>query len=144
MGVNLEAETNFLQSRVNLLLAGFTCLDSSFVLVLTEVHEFTHRRLSVRCNFNQVKIRFARQTQCIFNANDAYLFAARSDKSYFRNTDSFIDTGIANDKAPVLDGGETLNFKIVIQTKKAFVAYASEGSNTPLSTDDNPRKDLSL
>lgn len=105
MGINLEAETDFLQRSIDLLLSRFTCLDCGFVLVLAEVHKLAHRRLSVRGNLNQVKVRLLSKTQCIFYADNTDLFTAGADESNFRNANAVVDAWIANDKAPVACGG---------------------------------------
>ncbi|GAA4795336.1 hypothetical protein GCM10023352_13170 [Rothia endophytica] len=97
MGVNFEAETDFLQRGVNLLLARFTSLNSGFVLVLAEVHQLAHGRLSVRGNLNQVEIGFLSKTQCIFYTDNTDLFTTGADETDFRNANTVVDAGIAND-----------------------------------------------
>ncbi|GEC99656.1 hypothetical protein KVA01_18110 [Kocuria varians] len=98
MRVDLQTETHFLENRVRLVLAGLTGLDRSFVLVLAEVHELRDRRLGVRCDLDQIEIRFTGQPQRVLDANDADLLAARSDETDFRDADSVIDTWLANAK----------------------------------------------
>ena len=97
MGVNLEAETNFLQSRVNLLLAGFTSLDCGFVLVLTVIHELAHGRLRVRGNLDQVEFGVLSQTQSVLQRDNAYLLATGTDKTDLGNADTIVNAWFAND-----------------------------------------------
>jgi hypothetical protein len=101
VGVDLQAEPDFLQNRVGLVLAGLTGLDCGLVLVLAEVHQLAHRRLRLRCNFNEIKVGLGSQTQGILDTDDSYLFAGRADQPHLRDADTLIDSWLANVKAPV-------------------------------------------
>ena len=104
VGVDLEPEPDFLQNRVGLVLPGLACLDGGFVLVLAEVHQLAHRRLRLRCNFNEIKIGLGSQTQGILNTDDSYLFTCRADQPHLGDADTLIDSWLANVKAPVIVG----------------------------------------
>ena len=105
VGVDLQAETDFLQDRVGLVLPGLARLDGGFVLVLAEVHQLAHRRLGLRCNFNEIKVGLGSQTQGILNTDDSYLFACRADQPHLGDADTLIDSWLANVKAPVFVRG---------------------------------------
>ncbi|BCW40022.1 hypothetical protein StoSoilB3_15570 [Arthrobacter sp. StoSoilB3] len=102
MLVDLEAEADFLQNRIGLVLAGFAGLDGGFVLVLAEVHQLANRRLSLRRNFNEIEIGFGSKTQCVLDADNSYLFAGRADQPHLGDADTLIDSWLANVKAPVV------------------------------------------
>ena len=96
MLVDLEAETDFLQNGVRLVLAGFTSLDGGFVLVLAEVHQFAHRRLGRRRNLNQIQVGLSCQPECVLNADNPYLFACWPNQPHLGDADTIIDAWLAN------------------------------------------------
>ena len=96
VGVDLQAEADFLQNRVRLVLPGLTGLDSSFVLVLAEVHQFAHRRLGLRCYLNKIQVRLGSQTQGILNTDNANLLACWSYQPHLGDADTIIDSWLAN------------------------------------------------
>ncbi|GAA3695042.1 hypothetical protein GCM10023081_35360 [Arthrobacter ginkgonis] len=96
MLVDLEAETDFLQDRVGLVLTGLTSLHRGFVLVLAEVHQLANRRLGRRRHLYEIKIGFEGEAQRVFNADDADLLAVRSDQPHLGDADSIINAWIAD------------------------------------------------
>src|SRR5690625_434033 len=96
MGINLEAETNFLQLCVSLIATSVAGFHGCLVLVLSEVHEFTHRWACIRRDFDQIEVCFLRQSEGVFYPNDPNLFTIWSHETDLRNTDTFINTGLAD------------------------------------------------
>ncbi len=82
MGVDLEAETNFLEDRIGLVLPRLTGFDRSFVLVLTKIHEFRHRRLGLRCYLDKIQVGLGGKSECVLDTDNSYLFAGRSDQPH--------------------------------------------------------------
>lgn len=96
VGVNLQAEANFLQDRIGLVLASFASLDSGFVLVLAEVHQFAHWRLGVGCHLDQVQIGLVSQSKRVLDADDAYLLTIGADETYLWHANALINAWIAD------------------------------------------------
>ena len=96
VGVDLEAEPDFLQDGVRLVLACLTGLDSSFIFVLAEIHEFAHRWLGQRCYLNKIQVRLGGQSQGILNTDNADLLTCRSYQPHLRDADTIIDSWLAN------------------------------------------------
>ncbi|MCW2749810.1 MAG: hypothetical protein JWR83_920, partial [Aeromicrobium sp.] len=71
--------------------AGLACLLGRFVLELAVVHEAAHGWTGCGSNLNEIEIGFCCQSQGILNADDAYLFTARTDEANFWNADSVVD-----------------------------------------------------
>ena len=96
VGVDLQAETNFLEDRVGLVLTRFARLDRSLVLVLSEVHQFAHGRLCGRRNLNEIKIGLHGKTKSILNTDNANLFTGWADEPHLWDADSIINAWIAD------------------------------------------------
>ena len=94
--VNLQSETDLLEYRIRLVLARFTGLDCSFVLILAKIHELAHRRLGLRCDLNKIQIRLGGQTQGVLNTDNTDLFSSRSYQPHLRDADPIIDSWLAN------------------------------------------------
>ncbi len=82
MGIDLEAEADFLEDRVGLVLPCLTGFHRGLVLVLTKIHEFRHRRLGLRCYLDKIQVGLGCKSECVLNTDNPYLFAGRSDQPH--------------------------------------------------------------
>ncbi|MCW2829682.1 MAG: hypothetical protein JWP31_374, partial [Aeromicrobium sp.] len=64
---------------------------------LAVVHETADGRTGCRSNLDKIEIGFGRQSQGIFDTNDANLFTARTDEAYFGDADSVVDAQFCGD-----------------------------------------------
>src|SRR5665647_918702 len=96
MRVDLRAELDLLDDRVDLVLAGFPLLDGCLVLELAEVHELGDRRFCHRGYLDQVEVRLSGQSQRILDAHDADLFTIGANQPHFRDPETVVDTRFAD------------------------------------------------
>src|SRR5665647_2743918 len=96
MRVDLRAELDLLDDRVDLVLAGFPLLDGFLVLELAKVHELGDRRLCHRGHLDEVEVRLGSESQGVFDAYDADLFTIGANQPHFRNPDAVVDTRFAD------------------------------------------------
>jgi hypothetical protein len=94
--VDLRAELDLLDDRVDLVLARFACLHGGFVLELAEVHELGNRRLGHRCHLDEVKVCLRGEAQSVLDAHDADLLAVRADQPHLGNPDAVVDAWLAD------------------------------------------------
>jgi len=98
--VDLGAELDLLDDRVDLVLACFPRLHGGFVLVLAEVHELGDRRLGHRGDLDQVEIRLGGQAQRVLDADDADLLSVGANQPHLRNPDAVVDARLADGVSP--------------------------------------------
>ena len=101
--VDLRAELDLLDDRVDLVLARFASLHGRFVLVLAEVHELGDRRLGHRGHLDEVEVSLGGEAQRVFDADDADLLAVGANQPHFGNPDAVVDARLADVGAPLLE-----------------------------------------
>jgi hypothetical protein len=94
--VDLRAELDLLDDRVDLVLARFSRLHGGFVLELAEVHELGDGRLGHRGHLDEVEVRLSGQTERVLDAHDADLLAVRADQTHLRDPDALVDARFAD------------------------------------------------
>src|SRR5689334_16780442 len=101
--VDLRAELDLLDDRVDLVLARFASLECRFVLELAEVHELGDRRLGHRGDLDEVEVSLGGQTQRVFDAHDADLFSVGANQPHFGYPNAVVDARFADVGAPLLE-----------------------------------------
>src|SRR5690606_39251684 len=94
--VDLGAELDLLDDRVDLVLPRLTGLHGGFVLVLAEVHELGDRWARHRSHLDQVEIGFGGQAQRVFDAHDPDLLTVWANQPHFRDPDAVVDSRLAD------------------------------------------------
>jgi hypothetical protein len=92
MGVGLGPKANLLESNNVLLSDILFCLSFQFVQIFTEIHNPADRRLAVRRNFNQIKLRFFCQIQRFVNLYYANLIVFGINQTNGTCSNLFIDS----------------------------------------------------
>jgi hypothetical protein len=88
--VNVDAELNFLQDDLLLVLLRRALLLFLFIQVLPVVHDAADGRNGVRRDLYQIKILFAGLSRRIHRRHDAELLAVRADHAHFACADALI------------------------------------------------------
>ena len=101
--VDLRAELDLLDDRVDLVLARFASLQCRFVLELAEVHELGDGRLGHRGNLDEVEVSLGGQTQRVFDAHDADLFSVGANQPHLGYPNAVVDARFADVGAPLLE-----------------------------------------
>src|SRR5690606_25821446 len=96
VAVDLGAELDLLDDRVDLVLPRLTGLHGGFVLVLAEVHELGDRWARHRSHLDQVEIGFGGQAQRVFDAHDPDLLTVWANQPHFRDPDAVVDSRLAD------------------------------------------------
>ena len=94
--VDLRAELDLLDDRVDLVLARFPGLHRGFVLELAEVHELGDRRPGHGGHLDQVEVGLLGQSQRVLDADDADLLAVGADQAHFGDPDALVDARLAD------------------------------------------------
>jgi hypothetical protein len=79
--------------------AGLTGLLRSLVLELSVVHDLADWRARLRCDLDQVEIRFQGDPERILDSDDPDLLSVRPDESNLRNPDTVVDAQLSGDVA---------------------------------------------
>ena len=95
--VDLRAELDLLDDRVDLVLPCLTGLLRGFVLVLAVVHELGDGRTRHRGDLDQVEIGLGRQPQRVLDAHDADLLPVGADQPHFGDANAVIDPRFSAD-----------------------------------------------
>jgi len=67
-----------------------------FIFELTVIHQLAHRRISVRCDLNQVNSTLLRYAQSFFNVYDSKLFSLNTYKPDLFGCDSPVNSSFRN------------------------------------------------
>lgn len=94
--IDLEAEPDFFQSHVGLILPSFTSLLGRFIFELAVVHEFDNRWLGLRRNLYKVQIGRASKVECLSDGDNSNLFSVWSDESDLWNSNAIVNTRLAD------------------------------------------------
>lgn len=94
--IDLEAEPDFFQSHVGLILPSFTSLLGRFIFELAVVHEFDNRWLGLRRNLYKVQIGRASKVECLPDGDNSNLFSVWSDESNLWNSNAIVNTRLAD------------------------------------------------
>ena len=89
--INLRTELLFLHHGLLLVLTSFAGLLGLLVLELAVVHDLCYGRLGVRCNLYKVEVSFIGQLSRIVCFDDTDLFAAWTDESDLRDSNTVVD-----------------------------------------------------
>src|SRR5690349_7348873 len=104
--VDLGTQLLFLDDGLLLVLARLALLECRLVLELAVIHDLADRGFCGWCNFDEVEIGIRGDAESIFDADNAYLLAVRSDQADFRYADALVDAGLSADGASYVGSAE--------------------------------------
>ena len=96
--IDLGTELLLLDHGLLLVLACLTGFLGLLVFELAVVHDLAHRRLGIRCHFDQVEICIVRELSGILDSDDANLLPIRADKADLGDSDALINASFCADR----------------------------------------------